>query len=371
MIIICSILAAMLFVLVDAAVDTYVHQHGFFLDMLFNDSEKLYFRLLVAVSFLVFGLIINRVFKERLRIEKELIESRERYSSLVNSTNDSIYVVDRDGKYLFMNDIYMKRLGISGNQWEGRNFNEFHSRKAKAIFFVNIHRVFDSQISLHNEFKSEKDGNYYLETFSPVKNECGKTVAVTIISKEINQRKQMEERLRALTITDELTGLLNRRGFFLMAKKQLKQAEREQRSIFLISADLDNLKIINDKYGHSEGDWVLMEIANVLEKCYRESDIIARLGGDEFVLLVNDYPGTDMESLSVRLEERIDMLNAQSVKPYKLSISMGIAQNETNRNTSLNELISRADKRMYEAKKKKKKLQKQITQSVLHYLSGH
>lgn len=357
MIIIYSLLAGVFFVLADSAINAYLHENGLFPDVFLYNQEQLYLRMLVVASFLIFGLIINRVFKQRLRIEAELVKSREQYSSLVNSTNDSIYVVDGNCMYLFMNKIYLSRLGISGDHYEGSCYNDFHSKNASRIFSEIVKKVFAGRVSLDNEFQSEQDGNYYLQTFSPVKDEFGNVVAVTVISKEINERKLMEERLRTLAITDDLTGLLNRRGFFLIAQKQLKQARREKRSIFLISVDLDNLKIINDRYGHSEGDWVLMEASNILENCYRESDIIARLGGDEFVILINEYPGTSAEALTGRLKEKIDFFNSQSVKPYKLSMSTGIVRNDLEKNVPLDELLSHADRLMYKAKAKKKKLE--------------
>lgn len=357
MIILYSLLAALFFVIVDAVFDAFIHRNGSFFHLLLSDRDELSFRLLVVVSFLIFGLIIGRVFRERLRVERELTESRELYSSLVNSTNDSIYVVDGNGRYLFMNRIYRERLEIPEDQSENRYFHEFYSNDATKDFSAIVRKVIDSHVCLDNEFQSERDGNFYLQTFSPVKDEGGEVAAVTVVSKEINERKQMEERLRTLAITDDLTGLLNRRGFFLIAQKHLKQAKRERKSTFLISADLDNLKYINDRYGHSEGDWVLMEISNILENCYRESDIIARLGGDEFVLLINEYPGTDIETLTGRLKEKIDFFNAQSVKPYKLSISIGIIRNNPENSISLDELLSRADTIMYAVKQRKKKFQ--------------
>jgi len=357
MIIIHSLLAAVVFIISDLVFAAYLHQKKLMMDVFLYDKDELYFRLLVVAAFLIFGLIINRIFKQRLRIEAELVKSREQYISLVNSTNDSIYVVDRNCGYLFMNKIYLSRLGISSDQYEGRRYSEFHSKEAAKIFSEIVNGVFTKKVSLDNEYQSEKDDNYYLQTFSPVKDQFGEIVAVTVVSKEINERKQMEERLRTLAVTDDLTGLLNRRGFFLLAKKQLNQAKREKRSIFLISADLDNLKTINDRYGHCEGDWVLMEISNILEKCYRESDIIARLGGDEFVVLINEYPGTDIETLTARLKEKVDFFNAQSIKPYTLSISLGIVRNNPENNLPLDQLLCDADRLMYAVKAKKKKSQ--------------
>jgi hypothetical protein len=102
MIIIYSLLAGVFFVLADSAINAYLHENGLFPDVFLYTQDQLYLRMLVVASFLTFGLIINRVFKQRLRIEAELVKSREQYSSLVNSTNDSIYVVDGNCMYLMI-----------------------------------------------------------------------------------------------------------------------------------------------------------------------------------------------------------------------------------------------------------------------------
>jgi diguanylate cyclase (GGDEF)-like protein len=96
-------------------------------------------------------------------------------------------------------------------------------------------------------------------------------------------------------LTDELTGLYNRRGFFVSAQQQLKLANRYNKGIFIFSADLDDLKIINDNFGHKTGDSALVETANILKKTFRESDIIARIGGDEFVILGMENPQINTE----------------------------------------------------------------------------
>ncbi len=94
-----------------------------------------------------------------------------------------------------------------------------------------------------------------------------------------------QEQTRGLLLTDDLTGLLNRRGLFALAEHQLKIAKRNKKGIYILYADLDDLKEINDVHGHIEGDQALVEIANILRKNYREADISARVGGDEFVVL--------------------------------------------------------------------------------------
>ena len=88
--------------------------------------------------------------------------------------------------------------------------------------------------------------------------------------------------LQQLSYNDELTGLLNRRGFLSMAQQQLKIAQREDWQLVLLFADLDSLKNINDNFGHTEGDRALKNVAAVLKKTFRTSDLLARLGGDEW-----------------------------------------------------------------------------------------
>jgi diguanylate cyclase (GGDEF)-like protein len=172
-------------------------------------------------------------------------------------------------------------------------------------------------------------------------------------SKNISEREQLENELRALSLTDELTGLYNRRGFCSISEQQLKIANRENRGLLLLIADLDNLKKINDTLGHTEGDLVLVQTATILKKNSRESDIIGRLGGDEFAILAMETPGINTESLTIRIKENIDASNANSNKSYKLSLSVGIVHYNPEQPCSIEELLSEADKLMYGQKRQK------------------
>jgi diguanylate cyclase (GGDEF)-like protein len=144
------------------------------------------------------------------------------------------------------------------------------------------------------------------------------------LSSEVAERKRMEEKLRALSLTDELTGLYNRRGFFMLAEQQLKLASREKRGMMIFSADFDYLKTINDTLGHQIGDIALIETANILKETFRDSDIIARIGGDEFVILAMQSPELNTETITTRMNEKFDVLNAQADRTYKLSLSFGL-----------------------------------------------
>lgn len=166
--------------------------------------------------------------------------------------------------------------------------------------------------------------------------------------------EKAEEELRALSLTDQLTGLFNRRGLYLLGEHQLKLAKRRKKGIYMLYADLDNLKEINDTYGHKEGDQALMDIAALFRSAYRESDVISRIGGDEFVVIPLGTSGEEIDKIIDRLKERIDQYNASSGQKYKLSLSMGTAYYDPERPKTMDELLAEGDVAMYKEKRRKK-----------------
>lgn len=167
------------------------------------------------------------------------------------------------------------------------------------------------------------------------------------------QHVKLQERLRSMSVTDELTDLYNRRGFFALAEQELKMANRLRRNAFLFYLDIDNLKDINDNYGHLEGDMMILETANILRRTFRQSDSVSRIGGDEFVVILNGAKEADTDIVSSRLQKNIDEFNKGLNRGYKLSMSVGIALYNPENPASVDELLSQADKSMYEQKRYK------------------
>ena len=289
---------------------------------------------------------------ERRRMENALRESEEKYRSLVHSTEDSIYLVDRNYRYLFMNKRHVARMGFSGDEYVGRSFGEFHSPENTRWFAQKADEVFRDGESIQHEHKRGNDGRCFLLTLSPVREPDGTIVAVTVVSKDISRIKNMEAKLRTLSLTDELTGLYNRRGFFTVGEQLLKQSRRQKTGIFVLYADVDDLKEINDKCGHQEGDMALIHTANVLKRTFRESDIIARIGGDEFVVLAMETAKTGVDKLENRLKLILDERNAKNQR-YRLSLSTGIVYCAPECVQSIDELLIQGDQLMYERKKSK------------------
>ena len=172
---------------------------------------------------------------------------------------------------------------------------------------------------------------------------------------EITERKKAEEQLRLKSITDDLTDLYNRRGFFTFSEKQWKSAKRFKRNMSLMYMDLNNMKSINDKLGHPSGDQALIDTANVFRNTFRESDIIARMGGDEFAVLLTEITSVNDELIIFEhLRDNLKIQNEQTSQSYILSLSIGASIFNPKYPITLDKMLKQADMLMYEDKKNKK-----------------
>lgn len=165
-------------------------------------------------------------------------------------------------------------------------------------------------------------------------------------------RHRLQKTLQSLSLMDDLTGLHNRRGFLALAEHHLRVILRKG-AAFLVYLDLDNLKAINDTFGHLEGNRALVMTANILRACFRQSDILARLGGDEFCILMTDAGQDSEQQVRKRLRQRVDFTNALSPRHFRVSFSLGFANVPSIHQPSLEELLRIADERMYEEKRNK------------------
>lgn len=171
------------------------------------------------------------------------------------------------------------------------------------------------------------------------------------------QRKQVEQQLQDLTLTDDLTELRNRRGFLFLADQELKLIRQRHLGthLWLIYADMDGLKQINDTLGHEAGSQAIVQASEILKQSFRESDILARLGGDEFAVL---SIGSDPEGGNImlaRLHENFRTFNIQGNLPYPLAMSAGVVRVDPEQAVSIETVINEADQAMYEHKRSKKR----------------
>lgn len=165
----------------------------------------------------------------------------------------------------------------------------------------------------------------------------------------------MDREIRSLAVTDELTGLYNRRGFLTAATHQLKLAQRQGVDALLLFCDVDSLKQINDNFGHREGDLALIRSADALDETFRDSDVSARIGGDEFAVLALDAANPSRRAIMPRIEESLKKANEPESR-YRLSFSIGAARFDPRSPTSLGELMVKADQEMYAHKRLRRAL---------------
>lgn len=169
--------------------------------------------------------------------------------------------------------------------------------------------------------------------------------------------EQYSEKMHRLSFTDEMTGLLNRRGFYEYARRQIDASIEAGRTGLVIYCDMDGLKKINDTYGHDFGDRAIKYEAQILKSVFRSTDISARLGGDEFAVLACDMKIKDFPRIKRAMAQECDKINAGSLEPFTLSVSVGCAEFSATRK-DIDDLLNNADSSQYEDKRAKKEAEK-------------
>ena len=170
------------------------------------------------------------------------------------------------------------------------------------------------------------------------------------------ERHRLLEEISALSLTDELTGLHNRRAFMAMADQRLQLLERGASLCLLIFADVDGLKAANDTMGHEAGDRLLVDAARVLQAAFRRTDLVARIGGDEFVVLADGATEQDVHQVLAKLLQQIALRNeVAGAGVPRLSISAGVLCFTAGPSVKLNDLIAEADARMLLDKKTRRR----------------
>ena len=313
---------------------------------------------------------------DRKAMEKKLKESEEKFRSLVDSTDDSIFLLDSNYKFLFMNKKHLFRMGISEGEYAGRSFIEFHPPEEAGEFIAKVDEVFRTGESIQNEYRGQKNNQYFLQTLSPIKDQYGMPEAVTVISKDITEHRKTEEQVRFLAYFDSLTGLPNRFFFKELLDKALAYAERHNLILATLFLDVDNFKRINDTLGHDLGDELLQAVTFRLLKAVRSSDSIyranantiintlSRLGGDEFVVLLSEVAdATDAAVVARRLLK--DISEPYMLKGHKVIItaSIGISVYPSD-GEDAQSLLKYADLAMYHAKDSGKNNYQYYTESM-------
>jgi diguanylate cyclase (GGDEF)-like protein/PAS domain S-box-containing protein len=277
---------------------------------------------------------------ENLQTVEALQESERNYRILLDESSDPIFTFYPDGQYRYVNKAFADGVGRKLHEIIGKKIWDVFPKDEADKRYAAVKWVFENGLTKVIEVRVPKpDGDtYYLTTVKPILNEQDAVVSVICISKEITERKRMEQELQRLSTHDILTGLYNRNFFETeMARIQLGRLF----PISIIVADVDNLKIVNDRYGHSAGDDLIRKVAQQLRHSFRAEDIVARIGGDEFGVLLPQTDEPTTQATVNRLRENLAKLGNPLLG---LSIGLAIGRESSN----LSDVLRLADDRMYQ-----------------------
>ncbi|HYA49209.1 MAG TPA: diguanylate cyclase, partial [Burkholderiales bacterium] len=295
---------------------------------------------------------------QRKRAEEELQQIRRFSDGVIQTMTEGVVLTDSEGRFSFVNPAAAAILGYTPGEMVEREVTSFVPPDQRAIVRRADERRAKGIADRYELDFLHKDGSRrsFLVSGGPrfAGEQFGGTMAVLT---DITDRKRMEQEIRALSLADPLTGLYNRRGFEHVGGQQLKTAGRLSKRVFLLYSDVDNLKGINDTYGHDEGDRALCDVANILKTSFRDSDIVARYGGDEFVVLAMEAARVNADVFLRRIRDKLELHNSRPELQgrYRLDLSTGISTFDPELPSTITDLVNRADSLMYEQKRRKKK----------------
>lgn len=302
--------------------------------------------------------VISQTLEEMTILKEALERNSTELEAIFETAGDGIRILNPDGIVERSNNRFSEIFSIPRNEVIGFPCkSSFHgpvcgTEKCPHEMIKEGHKEVECEVEIINR---RGELFHIILRARPLTNRLGEVWGVVEEFQDVTELKTYQQKLFELSTTDELTRLLNRRGFNMMAGKQLKLSERLKSNCCLVFADMDNMKPINDTYGHESGDRALQMVANILSECFRETDTIARLGGDEFVVLASgDADTIHGESIINRISQSVDHHNEKSDEPFIVGLSVGVVVYDATKHSDVEALVQEADDLMYQIKRQKK-----------------
>lgn len=274
-------------------------------------------------------------------------------SMAIDQSPVTTVITDLAGNIVFTNPKFTELTGYTAEEALAQNPRILKSEDTPSTNHNDLWLKLTAGLSWHGVFRNrKKNGDLYWESavISPVKDEAGNVTHYLSVQEDISERKRLEEELQNRAVTDELTGIFNRRHLLELAPGEIKRAMRLKHPLSIALIDIDHFKHLNDTYGHAVGDQVLLAFTKTCQKNIREIDIFARFGGDEFVLV---FPATKLDQAFEVVERVRRDLTAHVLefngKPVSITISSGIS-GLVGEAATLDSLLERADQALYRAK---------------------
>lgn len=291
---------------------------------------------------------------------REQIESEHRYRALFDACSDVIvaYPIEAEGRpgaFTEVNEAACATLGFARERLLAMDFERICALEVRR----DVRRLLQAlgrsgSLVFETVLVTSRDRLLPVEVNASVVVIHGRKLCFAVV-RDVTARKEREDRLRGMSHHDELTGLLNRRGFFSAIDDVARRARQRGSLALLTYVDVDGLKRVNDQMGHAAGDQVLRTAADVLRDTFRENDVVARMGGDEFVAVAvlghPDDERLDQETIMGRFESAVSSRREELGEAYDFSLSCGTLVVTGDDLTRIDELLARTDQRMYETKR--------------------
>jgi len=305
---------------------------------------------------------LNQTLQKELKFQKEnqeeIRKNTEKFRDLTEMLPEMVFEADSHGNITFINQKGVQILGYTRKEiLNEKTIGQLIARNGNNKSKANMENLFQKVLNYPQEYYliGKDQVKIPVEIHgSLIRNNDGKLIGFRGIVLDITERKEYEDKIKYLSFHDKLTGLYNRAYF----EEELKRLNSKRNlPISIIIGDVNNLKMINDTFGHQHGDRLLIKIASVLQSCFRKSDVISRWGGDEFSIIL---PHTSREK-GISIINRInEVCQKKSTLTLPLSISMGIAT-KTDMSENINATVREAESKMY----RYKLIDKQVAESNL------
>jgi len=325
----------------------------------------------------------EEIYNEMSRLNNELVNlqrqlnkqnsllkaEKEKYRITLESIAEGVITADNENNIVYLNSKAEEMLDWSLEKARGE--------KCRSVFKVFIQNSNGYNLEMISASDSEAElSEVILSSLLKEKSEINNQEAVltprnnqsfpiefsaakieesrgkVIIFRDISERKDTEKRLKKYASTDLLTEVLNRRAGLKYLQREMNLVELNNYTLAIIFIDVNDLKLVNDNFGHQEGDKLLQQVSDILQQSIRKNDKVVRLGGDEFLLILPQSNKAAAEKIWERIQKEFEKVSAENNKDYKISVSHGAVEYSPDYKKSLDQLIKKADKRMYEEKKK-------------------
>jgi len=300
--------------------------------------------------------IVFRDITIQKKLEQALKRSEEKYRLIAENMTDLVSIMDEDGVFSYLSPSYLQVLGYEPEALEGTSLFKLAHPDDLMSNMVSFSEMIDSSETKTVEYRHKHmyKGWIWVEAKgTPFYDEEKQDWRILVVTRDIEKRKQLQDKLNELAYYDELTGLAKRTLFIEQVNRSLKESKLIIRKLALIYMDLDKFKVVNDTFGHAAGDELLKQFAGRVQSCLRDSDVMARQSGDEFTILVSDIKDENVvENIVKRISQSLERPFQIGSHRLMITASLGVATFPRDGET-YQELLHHADKEMYRQKENK------------------